>query len=496
MAKKSSTKKGKTGQAVLKGTLKSTITGGVTNAGSLGKFKTTTPQTPAAQQAAAAATNNAAAANSNYMTPTTNLKKGTYTGGTWDAPNLTEIKPYQESQAVQDLRTRLNPYLDGEGRPTYTSEFNDIIKQKADKIANREDFSYDFNTDPLYQNYRDQYQRQAVLGQQGAMANAAALTGGYGSSYASTAGNLAYQENMSQLNNVIPQLYQMAYDKYNTDLSNQRADLSMYQDLENNAYGRFRDSLSDWNTDRDYYTGRYDTERNQDWNQYRANVDDVHWADDKAQQDYANKKNYTSSEHWNQKNYDQGVKEWKESIRQYNESLKENKRQFDLEYKLSKKAKASGGSGGGYRGRSGSGSTSSRLTQDAYNEVRRELSKYKTNDKGNGNAPQREIAANILNKIAAKYNLNEAQQNRVWSEMLGFKDTPTVKTNTRHDKSKSVKYQTYADIPKKIRDKVKRGKINIMNDEQFVSYTAQNKGKSGYKNYEAYLKAMAKKYGF
>jgi len=485
MAKKSKTKKGKAGQAVLQGTLKSTITGGVTNAGSFGKLKTTTPQTPAAQQAAAAATNNAAAANSNYMTPTTNLKKGTYTGEAWDAPNLTEIKPYQESQAVQDLRTRLKPYLDGEGKPTYTSEFNDIIKQKANQIANREDFSYDFNTDPLYQNYRDQYQRQAVLGQQGAMANAAALTGGYGSSYASTAGNLAYQENMSQLNNVIPQLYQMAYDKYNTDLSNQRADLSMYQDLENTDYGRYRDQMSDWNTDRDYYTGRYDTERNQDWTQYRANVDDVHWADDKAQQDYANKKNYTSSEHWNKKNYDQGVKEWKESIRQYNESLKENKRQFDLEYKLSKKAKASGGSGGGGYRRSGSSYVS------VPNGVKQTIRKWI-----GGNEGQKKVAWNSLNgTLKQKYGLTSAQIDYLYNDYLGFgkqnnKKATAVEAKASDGARKSdaskKKYQSIDDVPEKYRG-------GILGYADFVRNMPSSPSLSKYGSYPDYLEAMVKK---
>lgn len=493
MAKKTTKKISSKGKATLVGSLKGgTVTG---NMGTTSKLLTPKVTTPAVQQAAAAATNNTANTQSNYMTPKTDLKEITYREK-WNPPNMTKINPYAESQAVQKANTLLDPYLNGEGRPTYTSEYEDIIKQKANKIANREDFSYDFNTDPLYQNYRDQYQRQAVLGQQGAMANAAALTGGYGSSYATQAGSLAYQDNMSQLNNVIPQLYQMAYDKYNTDLSNQRADLSMYQDLENNAYGRFRDNMSDWNNDRDYYTNYRNSERDFDFNNYRNNVADVQWADQMTYQNYADGRHQTSSDHWNKENLNYQKEQDKIAKKERDREFKENQRQFNLQYELSKKGRTSGGSGGGYRGRSGSGSTSSRLTKDAYNEVRRELSKYKTNDKGNGNAPQREIAANIFSKIAAKYNLNDAQQNRVWSEMLGFKDTPTVKTNTRHDKSKNVKYQTYADIPKKIRDKVKRGKINIMNDEQFVSYTAQNKGKTGYKNYEAYLKAMAKKYGF
>jgi hypothetical protein len=483
MAKKSKTKKGK---AALTGTLKSTITGGVTNAGSFGKLKTTTPQTPAAQQAAAAATNNATANNTattnpNFIKAQTDLPEMKYREG-WNPYNLTEIKPYQESQAVQDARTRLNTYLDGEGKPAYSSQYADTIKNLADKIANREDFSYDFNTDPLYQNYRDQYQRQAVLGQQGAMANAAALTGGYGSSYASTAGNLAYQENMSQLNNVIPQLYQMAYDKYNTDLSNQRADLSMYQDLENTDYGRYRDSMSDWNTDRGYYTDYYNNEYNKDYGQYRDNVADVQHNDQMRYQSYVDGRNYTSGEHWNKTNLAYQKAQDELAQKNWEKEFKENKRQFDKQLKLAKKAKASGGSGGGGGRSYGSGSSSSGIPTAVYNTLR----KYK-----NGNKPQGEIAANVLNKLASQYNLNSSQTDYLYHKWLGYKSAPTVKENTKHDTAKDTKYQTYFDVPK-----AARNKYNIMTDDQFTSYKAQNKGGGKWKNYEAYLKAMAKKYGF
>jgi hypothetical protein len=165
-----------------------------------------------------------AAANNTSTKPTT---YNTTYHKTYQATSPTQIGAYQQSQAVTDAENRYNGYLNGENRPDYTSKYADTIAALADKIANRKEFSYDFNADPLYQNYKDQYTRQAQLGQANAMGQAAALTGGYGNSYAATAGNLAYQENMSHLNDVIPELYNAAMNKYNQDLSNQRADLSM-----------------------------------------------------------------------------------------------------------------------------------------------------------------------------------------------------------------------------------------------------------------------------
>lgn len=76
------------------------------------------------------------------------------------------------------------------------------------------DFSYDLNSDMLYQNALDNYM---MLGQQAmadAMGQAAALTGGYGNSYAASVGNQAYQNYITQANNMIPQFQQMALDTW------------------------------------------------------------------------------------------------------------------------------------------------------------------------------------------------------------------------------------------------------------------------------------------
>ena len=74
----------------------------------------------------------------------------------------------------------------------YKSNWNGTINNLMDKIVNQKDFSYDFNADPLYQQYKDQYTQ---LGKQAALdtqANAAALTGGFGNSYAATAASCVY----------------------------------------------------------------------------------------------------------------------------------------------------------------------------------------------------------------------------------------------------------------------------------------------------------------
>ena len=61
----------------------------------------------------------------------------------------------------------------------YQSRWDDELTSLYDQIRNRKKFSYDMGTDPLYQQYREQYQRLGRLAMQDTMGQAAALTGGY-----------------------------------------------------------------------------------------------------------------------------------------------------------------------------------------------------------------------------------------------------------------------------------------------------------------------------
>lgn len=93
-------------------------------------------------------------------------------------------------------------------------------------------------------------------------------------------GNQAYQQYLSQLNGVIPELAQLAYERYQDEVAGKRNNLNVLQGLEDTAYGRYRDTVSDWNTERDYLAGRYDTEYSRDYGAYRDSVSD--WESDRS----------------------------------------------------------------------------------------------------------------------------------------------------------------------------------------------------------------------
>ena len=85
------------------------------------------------------------------------------------------------------------------------------------QIVNRDKFKYDLNSDMLYQQYKDQYEILGQLAMMDTMGQAAALTGGYGSTYGQMVGQQQYDAYLQQLNDVVPELYGMALDQYNAE---------------------------------------------------------------------------------------------------------------------------------------------------------------------------------------------------------------------------------------------------------------------------------------
>lgn len=159
----------------------------------------------------------------------------------------------------------------------YQSQWQSQINDYMSKIENRDPFSYNFNEDALYQMFKDQYIQQGQMAMMDTMGQAAAMTGGYGNSYAQTVGQQAYNQQLSQLNNIIPDLYQMAYNRYRDEGQDLLNMYNMYMDRENMDYGRHQDALNNWWKQTEYLTGRADTEYERDynsqWDSYTAEND-------------------------------------------------------------------------------------------------------------------------------------------------------------------------------------------------------------------------------
>lgn len=284
---------------------------------------------------------------------TTSKKNSLYTSVTDTAKSSSSSasKPsYTPSAAVTAAKNNLNTAT--KQKPAaYNSQYSPLIQDNLNKILNREAFSYDASADKLYQQYKDSYTTAGQQAMKDTMGNAALLAGGYGSSYATTAGQQAYNSYMQQLADKIPELEQYAYQKYlneGNELYNQN---TMLQQLENTDYGRYRDTVSDYLNDRDYYYNAYNNERNFDYGQYRDNVSD--WQTDRAYNravyesdrdfDYGKQQDALAQDNW-QKQFDYNKTQdalaqdnWQkqfdrsnyESDRAYNRSVLESDRNYN-----------------------------------------------------------------------------------------------------------------------------------------------------------------------
>lgn len=111
---------------------------------------------------------------------------------------------------------------------------------------------------------------------QDTMGQAAALTGGYGSTYGEQVGQQAYNAYLQNLNDIVPQLQQQAYQRYQdegTDLYNQ---YSLVKGREDTDYGRYRDTVSDYYSDLSDARSAYNSERSLDQSQWATMLD--YWA--------------------------------------------------------------------------------------------------------------------------------------------------------------------------------------------------------------------------
>lgn len=219
-----------------------------------------------------------------------------------------EYNTYTESNAVTDYRNKMSEYETNNKVAEWNGgTYGDAVKDAWNNINNRAKFSYDLNGDALYQQYKDKFINQGRLAMADTMGQASAMTGGYGSSYAVTAGNQAYQSHLQNLNDIVPQLYQMAYDRYTQEGQDLKDKYSILNNMYQTEYGEHRDKKSDYYTELGRLTEAYNTERAYDRGVYET--DRTHYttvADNLYNRDF-NAHNVAEQNAFN--TYQQGVTE-------------------------------------------------------------------------------------------------------------------------------------------------------------------------------------------
>ena len=158
---------------------------------------------------------------------------------------------YEKSQAVKDAENKLTQW-ENTKPDEYKGKYDAQIESLVNEILARDDFSYDMQSDPLYQQYRQLYSENGQRAMRDTVGQASALTGGYANSYAVTAGNQAYAEYLDQLNDIALELRDRAYEMYSDEGDRLIEDVTLLRGLDGDDYDKYLDTLEQYYSDGDY----------------------------------------------------------------------------------------------------------------------------------------------------------------------------------------------------------------------------------------------------
>lgn len=204
---------------------------------------------------------------------------GNYSGGADGGSFRLESKL---NRRADDLLDRLGSFgsFSYDEAPTYENAFAQQQKDLLDRILNREDFAWSKETDPQWSSYKKSYLREGDRATANALAQASAASGGRPSSYAVNAATQAGDYYATKLNDMIPTLYQQAYERYLDEYNMKLKDLNAVNQQEQLDYAKYLDRLGQFNTDRGFAYQNYAD----DYDRLRSQLADVQGQD---QIDYA-----------------------------------------------------------------------------------------------------------------------------------------------------------------------------------------------------------------
>lgn len=204
---------------------------------------------------------------------------GNYSGGADGGSFRLESKLNRRSDDLLDQLGSFGSFSYDEA-PTYENTFAQQQKDLLDRILNREDFSWSKETDPQWSSYKKSYLREGDRATANALAQASAASGGRPSSHAVNAATQAGDYYATKLNDVIPTLYQQAYERYLDEYNMKLKDLNTVNQQEQLDYAKYLDRLGQFNTDRGFAYQNYAD----DYDRLRSQLADVQGQD---QIDYA-----------------------------------------------------------------------------------------------------------------------------------------------------------------------------------------------------------------
>ena len=212
-------------------------------------------------------------------------------------------------QAMDMMNSKLQELTDGK------TKWTDKYEEAMNNYLNREDFEYDVDQDPLFQQALASAMNSGKSAMQDTIGQASALTGGYGSTYATSAGNQAYNAFIEDAYNNLPEYYNMALQAYQAEGQEMYNQVAMLGEADANEFQReytewqasFDNANQIWN--KEFST--WEAETNQAYNSANIQLQEYGQKAENA----VNLYNMASSQY--ESKYAKEYQEWSDTINQF-----------------------------------------------------------------------------------------------------------------------------------------------------------------------------------
>ena len=346
-----------------------------------------------------------------------------------------QYKPSAEAQAAKSQMgasaDKIRNYADYTG--THAANLKDTLNQ----LMNRGPFNYDFNNDAMYNMYKEMYAKQGKDAATNAAAASAALSGGYGNTYGTTAAAQANQQYMTELNNMLPQLQQMARENYDSETDRLNNLYNILFNANEAEYAKYSDkynrAMDLANFDANQYYNLSNEEQNLFNNDY-ARANDLYRLALDTKGVNVNETNGSR-----ETKYDSGTRTYSEnSVESGSESGSSTTTKSNE--KSTSTSSGSGGSGGGKKGGSGSGTdTTANYKLTASDKNYMDIAKSKMSSTSDAPAYQYlsvrlnngEISDAAFNKIIKKLGIRDIEELQDGTLSYGNKKKDDKKKNKK-----------------------------------------------------------------
>lgn len=259
---------------------------------------------------------------------------------------------YQQSDAAAQAQQALQQIMNQKPQG-YTSKYGSQLEGILQQLQGKK-FNYSLNGDPFFQSLRDNKVQLAKQASMDAMGQAAGLTGGYGNSAAQAVGTQAYQNALLGLDDKAMEGYNLALQRFQIEQQGLGDQFNMLNTLEQQNYGQHRDTVSDYNTERNFAADMYNTEEDRGYNRYandlnywtqRAQIENADYRSEQERQEAirqfemqyaADQERFKWQQDVDQRDFDRNVLEndraYNEQVRQFNESLDWDKMSAQQKY--------------------------------------------------------------------------------------------------------------------------------------------------------------------